>query len=80
MSPFKALYSYDAPNFADMIFGDCKTQKEKDWIHESQDMLRTLKNNLLTAQNRHKLFTHKQRVERIFQEGDIFHLRLHPYR
>ena len=25
MSPFKSLNSYDAPNFDDMIFGDCKT-------------------------------------------------------
>ena len=23
MSPFKYIYSYDAPNFDDMIFGDC---------------------------------------------------------
>ena len=66
MSPFKALYGYDAPNFADLIFGDCKTQKAKDWLQESQNILKTLKDNLLIAQNQQKLFVDKQRVERTF--------------
>ena len=30
MKPFLALYGYEAPNFVDLMFGDCKAQKDKD--------------------------------------------------
>ena len=30
MTPFLALYGYEAPNFVDLMFGDCKAQKDKD--------------------------------------------------
>ena len=46
MNPFMALYGYEAPNFADLIFGDCKAQKAKDWLQDNQDILRELKDNL----------------------------------
>jgi len=32
MSPFKALYGYDALSFADVMFGDSKAPRAKDWI------------------------------------------------
>jgi hypothetical protein len=41
MTPFRALYGYDAPTFVDQIFGDNRAPKAKDWIQESQDILRT---------------------------------------
>lgn len=32
-----------------MIFGDSRATRAKDWIQESQDILRALKDNLQTA-------------------------------
>jgi transposase InsO family protein len=46
MSPFRALYGYDAPSFVDLAFGDNRAPKAKDWIQESQDILKALKDNL----------------------------------
>ena len=35
MSPFKALYGYDASTFIDHIFCDSRDPKDKDWIEQS---------------------------------------------
>jgi hypothetical protein len=32
MTPFRALYGYDAPSFVDLAFGDSMALKAKDWI------------------------------------------------
>jgi hypothetical protein len=56
MSPFRALYGYDAPTFVDQIFGESRAPKAKDWIQESQDILKTLKDNLQMAQNQQKFY------------------------
>jgi len=45
MTPFHALYGYDALTFADIIFGDSQAPKAKDWVQVSQDILKDLKNN-----------------------------------
>lgn len=52
MSPFQDLYGYDSVMFVDLIFGDSQVPKAKDWIQESQDILKALKDNLQTTQNR----------------------------
>eukprot|EP00253_Pinus_taeda_P034492 PITA_34492 len=59
MSAFRALYGYDALSFADVMFGDSKAPRAKDWIQESQDILRALKDNLQTVQNQQKLVTRR---------------------
>ena len=46
MPPFRALYGYDATSFVEIAFGDSKAPKAKNWIQESQDILRVLKENL----------------------------------
>ena len=46
MTPFKALYGYEAMDYADLAFGDSRTPKAKDWIQNSQDILKILKENL----------------------------------
>ena len=51
MTPFKALYGYEALDYADVAFGDSRAPKAKDWIQDSQDILKILKENLQTAQN-----------------------------
>jgi len=80
MAPFRALYGYDAPSFADLAFGDSRAPLAKDWIEESQDILRVLKNNLQVAQNRQKVYADRHRVERSFEVDDLVFLRLQPYR
>jgi hypothetical protein len=46
MTPYRALYGYDAPSFIEVIFGDNRPPRAKDWIEESQEILKILKENL----------------------------------
>ena len=78
MSPFKELYGYDASTFIDHIFGDSRAPKSKDWIEESQEILKVLKDNLQVAQNQQKQYADQHRVERHFQVNYLVDLRLQP--
>jgi hypothetical protein len=49
MTPFRALYGYDAPTLVDLVFGESRALKAKDWIIESQEILNLLKENLQTV-------------------------------
>ena len=80
MSPFRALYGYDVSTFAGLIFGNSRAPKAKDWIQESQDILKVLKDNLQTAQNQQEMYVNQRRVERSFEDGDLFYLRLQLYK
>jgi hypothetical protein len=51
-----------------------------DWVQQSQDILRELKDHLQRAQNQQKVQVDKHRVERTFEVGDLIYLRLQPYR
>jgi hypothetical protein len=63
-----------------LAFGDSRAPKAKDWIQESQDILKALKDNLQMAQNQQKIYADRHRVERTFEVGDLVFLRLQPYR
>jgi hypothetical protein len=80
MTPFKALYGYDAPTLIDLVFGDSRTPKAKDWIIESLEILKVLKENLQMAHNRKKVHADRHRVDCSFGVGDLVFLRLQPYR
>jgi hypothetical protein len=80
MTPFRALHGYDSPTLVDLVFGERRAPKEKNWIIESQEILKLLKENLQTAQNRQKISVDKHRIERSFEVGDLVFLRLQPYR
>jgi hypothetical protein len=54
MTPFRALHGYDAPTLIDRVFRESRAPKTKDWIVESQEILKVLKENLQMAQNRQK--------------------------
>ena len=56
MTPFKALYGYEALNFADIVFGDSREPKKKDWVQDNQDILKVLKENIQVDQNQQKLY------------------------
>ena len=40
MTPFISLYGYEAPTFADLMFGDCREQKSKYWLQENQGIFK----------------------------------------
>jgi hypothetical protein len=80
MTPFRALYGYDTPTLVDLVFGESRAPKAKDWIIESQEILKLLKENLQTAQNRQKISADRHKIERSFEVGDLVFLRLQPYR
>ena len=64
MSPFRALYGYDALSFSDVIFGASKDPRAKEWIQENQDILRALKDNIATTKNQQKIYAVRGWVER----------------
>jgi hypothetical protein len=79
MTPFRALYGYDAPSFIDAAFGDNRVPGAKDWMEESRRILQSTKENLQAAQNQQKVYADRHRVERSFEVGDLVFLRLQPY-
>jgi hypothetical protein len=76
MSPFRALYGYDAHSFIETVFGDNRVSGAKDWVEESQRILQSVRENLQSAQNQQKIYADRHRVERSFEVGDLFFLRL----
>jgi len=80
MPLFCALYGYDDDlSFVDIVFGDRSAPSAKDWIQESQDILKALKDSLQIAQNQQKIYADRNRVERHFEVGDLVFLCLKPY-
>ena len=75
MCPLKSLYGYDASTFIDHIFGDSRAPKSKDWIEESQEILKPLKDNLQVSKNQQKQYAGQHRVERNFQVNELVYLR-----
>jgi hypothetical protein len=80
MTPFRALYGYDAPTLVDLVFGESRAPKANDWITENQEILKLLKENLQTTHNRQKVSVDRHRIEHIFEAGDLVFLRLQLYR
>lgn len=50
MTPFKALYGYEASTFVDLVFSDIRAPKSLECAKENQDILRTLKKNIQITQ------------------------------
>jgi hypothetical protein len=80
MSPFRALYGYDSFTFLEMDFGDSRDPMDKEWIHESQDILRELKDHLKRVQHQWKLYEDKHIVDHNFKVRDLVYPRLQEYR
>lgn len=79
MPPFRSLYSYDAFSFADLIFSDSRVPAASDFVKQSQEVLRSLKDNLHHAQNWQKMYADNKRTDRIFKVGDLVFVILQPY-
>ena len=61
-----------------MIFGDIRAPKAKDWVEESQEILKLLKDNLQVSQNHQKQYADKRREERTFKVDDLVYMRFQP--
>lgn len=80
MSPFKALYGYEPTSFGSLITPESQVPRARDFIQESMDILRTLKDHIHQAQNQQKIYADHNRTERSFEVGDLVFLRLQPYK
>ncbi|XP_059068173.1 uncharacterized protein LOC131858745 [Cryptomeria japonica] len=80
MTPFRALYGYEALSFTDLAVSDSRVPLAQDWLQENQDVMRSLRENLQQAQNQQKMYADRHRIERAFEVDDMVFLRLQPYR
>ena len=80
MPPFYALYGYDALSFVDLVLSDNRVPASSDFVKKSQDIIRSLKDNLQHAQNQQKLYFDRKRIERSFEMRDLVFVRLQPYK
>jgi hypothetical protein len=76
MTPFIDLYSYDPISFVEIVFSDSRDPMVQDWIQQSQDILRELKDHLQRAQNQEKVQEDWHKVEHTFEVVDFLYLRL----
>jgi hypothetical protein len=67
MSPFRALYGYDAPSFMETVFGDNRVPGAKDWVEESQRILQSVRENLQSAQNQQKIYADRHRLSAVLR-------------
>jgi hypothetical protein len=79
MTPFMDLYSYESLSFVEIAFGDSRAPMVQDWVQQSQDILRELKDHLQRAHNQQKVQADKHIVECTFEVGDLVYLRLQLY-
>jgi len=46
MTPFRELYGYDSLTFMEVELGDNRALMDKDWVQESQEILKDIKDHL----------------------------------
>ena len=80
MTPFEAVYGQKPPSVLSYLPGTSKVQAVDQTLTVRGDILRTLKENLVMAQNRMKQQADQGRSECQFVEGDQVFLRLQPYK
>jgi hypothetical protein len=80
MTPFEAIYGQNPPSVLSYLLGTSKVQAVDQTLTVQEDILHTLKENLVMAQNRMKQQADQGRSERQFVEGDQVFLRLQPYK
>ncbi|KAL5729236.1 hypothetical protein ACHQM5_002212 [Ranunculus cassubicifolius] len=79
-SPFEVLYGYPPSAHAFPQQPLTGHQEVDTFLQDRQNAFRIIKDNLLAAQNRMKVYADKKRSERQFQVGEWVYLRLQPYR
>jgi hypothetical protein len=77
---FEAVYGQKPPSVLSYLSGTSKVQAVDQTLTVREDILHTLKENLVMAQNRMKQQADQGRSECQFVEGDQVFLRLQPYK
>lgn len=76
LTPFQALYGYPPPQFGVQQAMGFGLQVVEEYMKDRGIMLQLLKDNLVQAQARMKLFADKKIIEREFNVGEMVYLRL----
>ena len=63
MSPFKALYGYEATTLGSLTIMESKVPSAQEFIQRNIDIIKELRDNLHIAQNQQKIYVDKNRVE-----------------
>jgi hypothetical protein len=80
MTPFEAIYGQNPPLVLSYLPGVSKVQAVDETLIVQEAILRTLKENLVMAQNHMKQEADQGRSESLFTEGDHVFLQLQPYK
>jgi hypothetical protein len=80
MNPFEVVYGQKPPSVLSYLSGTLKVQEVDQTFTVQEDILCTLKENLVMAQNHMKQQADQGRSERQFAKGDQVFLRLQPYK
>jgi hypothetical protein len=80
MTSFEVVYGQKPPSILSYLPGTSKVQAVDQTLIVREDILCTLKENLVMAQNHMKQQADQGRFERQFAEGDQVFLRLQPYK
>jgi ribosomal protein L21E len=79
-TPFEALYGYAPPQMHHIAVPCDISPEAQVTLQEKEQMLKSLQQNLLQAQNRMKKYADLKRTERKFEVGDMVYLKMQPYR
>ncbi|GJZ37164.1 transposon ty3-G gag-pol polyprotein [Tanacetum coccineum] len=80
LSPFQVVYGRLPPRVLPYIPGTTKVDAVGGYLQDRDELLKTLRHNLLEARNRMKMYADQHRREVQFQVGDYVYIKLQPYR
>jgi hypothetical protein len=80
MNPFEAVYGQNPPSVLSYLLSVSKVHEVDQTLTVREAIFRTLKDNLVMAQNLMKQQTDQVHSERQFVEGDQVFIRLQPYK
>ena len=80
LTPFEAVYGYPPPRLMDYIAGTTKIEGVDAHLRTRQQLTSLLRQNLVAALDRMKLYSDRHRTERSFSVGHWVFLRLQPYK
>ena len=80
MTPFEALYGFKPPQVAEMFLVEDEEEDPQVMLQRRQVANQVIRDNLLQAQERMKLYADRNRSERVLELGDMAYLKVQPYR
>lgn len=79
-TPFQALYGFPPNQLGMGSYPDTTNDEAKEVFEECRKLTQQLKEHLVEAQSRMKLYADQHRQDRNFEVGDQVYLKLQPYR